>query len=551
MLSTTKSHRKPYCQSMPPPLLALFVLAILFPPPVTAEPVLGCTENGLTPVFGSNWGTSLYEDETWVLIDGDPLLIAVGSRGSTAVYVCQPEPKGIRPQYYQGVSWGTNVWLNGTDAARHYVTRYYDTINRLTAGSQSLTLEDDVWTVTTVMGLGSDAELAQVVTYRDGNRYYRFHWELTNLKDTELTDLRFIHGGDTYFGGQDNARSWWNADRSMVYINNSSFLTSGIMGFYGSQATPPEHYFGGQYITGVVQAKSSARLDDTVDSSYVDAGYQLEWDLATLAAGETWTIEAFEFWTDPTFLTVIPPEDQFTEAESTLTLQYFLQNMDTSAYTIDLAASSDLGWTTNLPGGASVQLSGLASSLVSVEVTVPAASVGTTSTVSLTANEPIWHAVGTGSTNVEIDGPSYVSIVAFNATRLGDRVNVTWQTGTEVDTAGFNLWRSATPDGLYDKINDGLVAAQGTIAQGASYAYADRQCRTLECFYKLEEIDTAGLSTLHGPVQALSALPFCGTSVTGVNHGTWFLLPFAVVTGLRRFLRRVLGLLDPCQCDDI
>jgi hypothetical protein len=123
------------------------------------------------------------------------------------------------------------------------------------------------------MYLGSHAKLVQIVSYHDGDYYYKMRWELTNTSGSTFNDLRFIHGGDTYFGGSDSARSWWNSSQNMLYVNNNNFSNSGIMGFYGSQATPADHYFGGNYSTGRNYAYLTGRLPDTADSNFVDAGW--------------------------------------------------------------------------------------------------------------------------------------------------------------------------------------------------------------------------------------------------------------------------------------
>ncbi len=77
---------------------------------------------------------------------------------------------------------------------------------------------------------------------------------------------------------------------------------------------------------------------------------------------------------------------------------------------------------------------------------------------------------------------------------------IAWETASEIDTIGFNLWRSDTEDGEYTLINDAFIPSLGTPAMGASYEYiAPAGCPTQDCFYKLEDIDSAGISTFRGP----------------------------------------------------
>lgn len=99
--------------------------------------------------------------------------------------------------------------------------------------------------------------------------------------------------------------------------------------------------------------------------------------------------------------------------------------------------------------------------------------------------------------------PTAITLLSFTAQPSADHVTLTWETGSEVDNAGFNVWRAETADGPYARLNDALIPAQGDPFSGASYSYTDSdvvQGGTL--YYKLEDVDTHGVSTLYGPVSA-------------------------------------------------
>ena len=76
------------------------------------------------------------------------------------------------------------------------------------------------------------------------------------------------------------------------------------------------------------------------------------------------------------------------------------------------------------------------------------------------------------------------------------RVEITWETATEQNTVGFNLYRSTTPDGSYTLINEGqFIASQGSPVSGASYAYTDNNVSAAQTYYYvLEEIEADGSS---------------------------------------------------------
>jgi membrane-bound inhibitor of C-type lysozyme len=102
------------------------------------------------------------------------------------------------------------------------------------------------------------------------------------------------------------------------------------------------------------------------------------------------------------------------------------------------------------------------------------------------------------------NGATVITLTSFTATPKANQVVVAWQTGSEVDTAGFNIWRCATPTGTFAKVNAVLIPAQGTGVGGASYSWVDTNVSARQTwYYKLEDIDTHGLSTMHGPVSAI------------------------------------------------
>ncbi len=96
-----------------------------------------------------------------------------------------------------------------------------------------------------------------------------------------------------------------------------------------------------------------------------------------------------------------------------------------------------------------------------------------------------------------------ITLTSFTATPTATQVKVAWQTGSEVDTAGFNIWRSATATGTFSKVNAAVIPANGSGVGGASYSWTDTTVGAGQTwYYKLEDIDSYGASTLHGPVSA-------------------------------------------------
>jgi len=98
--------------------------------------------------------------------------------------------------------------------------------------------------------------------------------------------------------------------------------------------------------------------------------------------------------------------------------------------------------------------------------------------------------------------PTAITLASFTATAGAGSITLAWETGTEIDNAGFNLYRAAAADGPNTKVNAALIAAEGDPVSGASYSYLDQRLQPGTYFYKLEDVDLNGVVTTHGPVSA-------------------------------------------------
>ncbi len=102
-----------------------------------------------------------------------------------------------------------------------------------------------------------------------------------------------------------------------------------------------------------------------------------------------------------------------------------------------------------------------------------------------------------------------IDLASFTAHSGSRKVELTWVTESETDNAGFNLYRSVSEDGNYVKINNTVIAAQGTPAKGMSYTYVDDDVQNRTTYYyKLEDVDLNGTATMHGPVSATPRLVY-------------------------------------------
>ena len=95
--------------------------------------------------------------------------------------------------------------------------------------------------------------------------------------------------------------------------------------------------------------------------------------------------------------------------------------------------------------------------------------------------------------------PTLITLDSFTAEAVSSSVTLAWETGTEIDNAGFNLYRARTTNGPWTKINDALIVAHGDAVSGGSYHIFDTPGDGT-FYYRLENVDLNGVRVLHGPV---------------------------------------------------
>jgi hypothetical protein len=82
-------------------------------------------------------------------------------------------------------------------------------------------------------------------------------------------------------------------------------------------------------------------------------------------------------------------------------------------------------------------------------------------------------------------------------------VRVSWKTETEMNTAGFNLYRSTSPDGPFaDKVNAELIPPSADPLTGKEYTYVDTSAQAgVTYYYELQEVERDGSINTFGPIR--------------------------------------------------
>lgn len=101
----------------------------------------------------------------------------------------------------------------------------------------------------------------------------------------------------------------------------------------------------------------------------------------------------------------------------------------------------------------------------------------------------------------QFDCSTLITLSEFKALPENHAVILTWTTASEIDHAGFNLYRSEAAEGYYHKLNQSLIPAKGSPSTSTTYQFIDKDVKNRKTYwYKLEDIDIYGNTTMHGPV---------------------------------------------------
>lgn len=109
--------------------------------------------------------------------------------------------------------------------------------------------------------------------------------------------------------------------------------------------------------------------------------------------------------------------------------------------------------------------------------------------------------------------PLGVTLAGLAAELTPDGVTITWETVSELNNAGFNLYRAESAEGPWTRLNETLIATL-TPGSGEGHAYlwqdaAGETDRIL--FYQLEDVALDGTTALHDPI---SVAPLAPTAVS-------------------------------------
>lgn len=159
--------------------------------------------------------------------------------------------------------------------------------------------------------------------------------------------------------------------------------------------------------------------------------------------------------------------------------------------------------------------------------------------------QPQTSAVANRSIPITIECPPLaVTLTSFEAMARAEDVVVRWETATETNNLGFNLYRATSPSEERIRLNDEMIPSQAPGGGGASYEWVDGNVTAATTYYYwLETIDLAGNREVHGPSTAQfptvpTAVSLSTLNVTDSTPYTLFIFSGVILVATLGFLLR-------------
>ncbi len=111
---------------------------------------------------------------------------------------------------------------------------------------------------------------------------------------------------------------------------------------------------------------------------------------------------------------------------------------------------------------------------------------------------------------VEDTPPTAVTLSDFAAEPGAGKISLTWETGSEVNLLGFNLYRGTSLVGVYRQLNESLIESQlPGMPVGTRYTWVDRDVEPgVPYYYKLEQLNVNGSPIMFGPESVTAEEPY-------------------------------------------
>ncbi len=392
---------------------------------------------------------------TYAQIAADMMIQDLWGTSPNDIYVCGNSGLAInRLFHYDGQSWSemslpSNMGVDldalwGTSASNIYMSAFFGGIWRYdgSAWNQATTLS------TTILGIwGSSAQdIFAVGSYSSSAAILHFNgasWSRTAVSGIQqLRSVWGSSGSDVFAVGSQGSIVHYDGLNWQTVESNTSNYLHGIWGSSASDVYAVGDYGTIKHYDGTVWSRMASPTSNTLYSIWGSSASDIyavgDWGTVLHYDGSAWSLVDIS-----TLFPAIPDPAQRGAARLFSTLATTALPALKSVWgasSADVYAGGDSG--TVLHFG---EVTGTTTTSIVPATTTTTAALTTTSSVP----------------------PTVVELSTFTASPASGSVTLVWSTESEIDNAGFNIYRAASENGEYTKINGALIHAQGSSTQGA------------------------------------------------------------------------------------
>ena len=93
-----------------------------------------------------------------------------------------------------------------------------------------------------------------------------------------------------------------------------------------------------------------------------------------------------------------------------------------------------------------------------------------------------------------LEEPLPVTLSSFRAVHTADGAVINWTTESEVDNAGFYIYRSETKNGEFEAVNPTMIQGAGTTSERNTYTWTDTTAKpNTVYYYRIEDVSHSGV----------------------------------------------------------
>ena len=124
--------------------------------------------------------------------------------------------------------------------------------------------------------------------------------------------------------------------------------------------------------------------------------------------------------------------------------------------------------------------------------------------------------------DIDCDNSLPVELKSFNGEVKGNDVVLTWETASEIENLGFEVFRSSEKDGDYVMIGSFLenskLKGQGSTTTSHTYSFINKNVNEGIFWYKIADVTYNDVKTFHGPVSANISKQLVATQKIELNQ---------------------------------